>query len=164
MIDVEIEGEGWGAHGLNLEALSATAAMAVLQHRQIEGGVTILLTDNDELTELNLRFRNLDKPTNVLAFPAGENPENHLGDIAVAYGVCAAEAELEGKSLNHHLQHLVTHGVLHLLDVRGCRSDLAFFVGPVPCAVCAYDQPPHDPPSERLSNVNSTRDADALDP
>lgn len=115
MIDVETEGEGWGAHGLNLEALSATAAMAVLQHRQIEGGVTILLTDNDELTELNLRFRNLDKPTNVLAFPAGENPENHLGDIAVAYGVCAAEAELEGKSLNHHLQHLVTHGVLHLL-------------------------------------------------
>lgn len=115
MIDVEIEGEGWGAHGLNLEALSATAAMAVLQHRQIEGGVTILLTDNDELTELNFRFRNLDKPTNVLAFPAGENPENHLGDIAVAYGVCAAEAELEGKSLNHHLQHLVTHGVLHLL-------------------------------------------------
>ncbi len=115
MIDVETEGEGWGAHGLNLEALSATAAMAVLQHRQIEGGVTILLTDNDELTELNFRFRNLDKPTNVLAFPAGENPENHLGDIAVAYGVCAAEAELEGKSLNHHLQHLVTHGVLHLL-------------------------------------------------
>ena len=39
----------------------------------------------------------------------------HLGDVALAYGVCAAEARAQGKTLGDHLQHLVVHGVLHLL-------------------------------------------------
>jgi probable rRNA maturation factor len=50
----------------------------------------------------------------VLSFPAPENPERHLGDIALAYGVCASEADEQGKTLADHLQHLVAHGVLHL--------------------------------------------------
>ena len=53
--------------------------------------------------------------TNVLSFPAAANPEGHLGDISLAYGVCAREAAEQGKSLSNHLQHLVAHGVLHLL-------------------------------------------------
>lgn len=112
MIDIEIEDEAWSAALAGAEALILPAAEAALEAR---GGVTILLTDDDSVAELNQRFRDKAGPTNVLSFPAPPNPEHHLGDIALAYGVCAREAAEQGKPLAHHLQHLVAHGVLHLL-------------------------------------------------
>jgi len=77
--------------------------------------VSLLLTDDAAVRDLNRRFRQQDKPTNVLSFPAPQNPERFLGDVALAYGVCAREASEQGKPLSHHLQHLVAHGVFHLL-------------------------------------------------
>jgi probable rRNA maturation factor len=79
------------------------------------GSLTLLLTDDATVRDLNARFRQQDKPTNVLSFPALPNPDRFLGDVALAYGVCAREANEQGKPLAHHLQHLVAHGVLHLL-------------------------------------------------
>ena len=87
--------------------------------------LTALLTDDAAVAELNLRFRNQDKPTNVLSFPAPPNPERFLGDVALAYGVCAREAAEQGKPLSHHLQHLVAHGVLHLLGYDHMNDDEA---------------------------------------
>jgi probable rRNA maturation factor len=75
--------------------------------------ITILLTDDDAVRDLNARFRAKDTPTNVLAFPSMPGA-GHLGDIALAYGVCAREAVEQGKTLADHLRHLVIHGVLHL--------------------------------------------------
>lgn len=112
MIDIEIEDEAWSAALPQAEAVVLAAARAALEAR---GGVTILLTDDDSVAELNERFRGKAGPTNVLSFPAPDNPEDHLGDIALAFGVCAREAAEQGKPLAHHLQHLVAHGVLHLL-------------------------------------------------
>ena len=80
-----------------------------------EGSISILLTDDDALAELNGRFLGKPTPTNVLSFPAPANPDGHLGDIALAYGVCAREASAQGKTLAQHLSHLTVHGVLHLL-------------------------------------------------
>ena len=112
MIDIEIEDEAWSAALPQAEAVVLAAAQAALEAR---GGVTILLTDDDSVAELNERFRGKAGPTNVLSFPAPDNPEDHLGDIALAWGVCAREAAEQGKPIAHHLQHLVAHGVLHLL-------------------------------------------------
>jgi len=112
VIDIEIEDPAWAAALPDPEAVALPAAEAALEAR---GGVTILLTDDDSVAELNERFRGKAGPTNVLSFPAPDNPEDHLGDIALAYGVCAREAAEQGKPLAHHLQHLVAHGVLHLL-------------------------------------------------
>lgn len=112
MIDIEIEDPAWSAALPDPEAVALPAAEAALEAR---GGVTILLTDDESVAELNERFRGKAGPTNVLSFPAPDNPEDHLGDIALAYGVCAREAAEQGKPLAHHLQHLVAHGVLHLL-------------------------------------------------
>ena len=112
MIDIEVEDLAWSAALPEPEAVVLPAAEAALDAR---GGVTILLTDDDSVAELNERFRGKAGPTNVLSFPAPDNPEDHLGDIALAYGVCAREAAEQGKPLAHHLQHLVAHGVLHLL-------------------------------------------------
>jgi probable rRNA maturation factor len=112
VIDIEIEDPAWSAALPDPEAVALPAAEAALEAR---GGVTILLTDDESVAELNERFRGKAGPTNVLSFPAPDNPEDHLGDIALAYGVCAREAAEQGKPLAHHLQHLVAHGVLHLL-------------------------------------------------
>jgi probable rRNA maturation factor len=116
LIDIEIEDPAWTTALSEAEALTRLAAEAALRSEGVaEGGVTLLLTDDAAVQDLNARFRQQDKPTNVLSFPAPENPEGHLGDVALAYGVCAREAQEQGKPLAHHLQHLVAHGVLHLL-------------------------------------------------
>lgn len=115
MIDVEIEDEAWAAAEPRAELLARGAALAALDSQEAgHEGVTILLTDDESVRALNAQFRGQDKPTNVLSFPAPRNPEFHLGDLALAYGVCAREAREQGKTLAHHLQHLVVHGVLHL--------------------------------------------------
>ena len=116
MIDIEIEDEAWIAAAPGAELLVEEAAAAALTQIDFDGGaVTILLTDDEAVRDLNSRFRGKDYATNVLSFPAPRNPEGHLGDIALAYGVCAREAAEQGKPLAHHLQHLVAHGVLHLV-------------------------------------------------
>lgn len=116
MIGIEVEDSGWTAALPDAEALVLVTADATLASEGAVGeGVTLLLTDDETIRGLNLRFRAQDKPTNVLSFPAPQNPERFLGDIALAYGVCVREAQEQGKPLAHHLQHLVAHGVLHLL-------------------------------------------------
>ncbi len=112
-VDVEIESGAWTGHLPGAEALAREAALAGLG---AEGGaLVILLTDDDSVRDLNHRFRGLDSATNVLSFPAPANPDGHLGDIALAFGVCDREARAQGKPLADHLRHLVIHGVLHLL-------------------------------------------------
>ena len=116
MIDIEIEDEAWVAAAPQAQDLVQAAAAAALRRAELDGdAVTILLTDDDSVRDLNARFRGKDYATNVLSFPAPQNPEGHLGDIALAFGVCAREAAEQGKPIAHHLQHLVAHGVLHLL-------------------------------------------------
>jgi len=113
MIDIEIEAEAWTAALPETAAVVERAALAALG--TIEGDVVVLLTDDAAVRELNARFRDKDKPTNVLSFPAPENAAPHLGDIVLAFGVCTTEAQAQGKTLSDHLSHLVVHGVLHLL-------------------------------------------------
>ena len=115
MIDIEIEDLSWVEVDEDLENLARISASATLSQFAASGDVAILLTNDVKLAELNATFRSQAKPTNVLAFPAGGGMEDHLGDIALAFSVCASEAKTQGKSLSDHLQHLVTHGVLHLL-------------------------------------------------
>lgn len=113
MIEVEIEEEAWNAALPDAVAVVKRAATVALG--AVEGDVVVLLTDDAAIHDLNLRFRDRDRPTNVLSFPAAESAAPHLGDLVLALGVCAAEAAAQGKSLADHLTHLTVHGVLHLL-------------------------------------------------
>jgi probable rRNA maturation factor len=115
VIEVQIEAQDWTDALPSAEAAAAEAAEAALNTLKGEGGLAILLTSDSTLADLNQRFRGKDGPTNVLSFPAPANPEGHLGDVALAYGVCAREAAEQGKTLQQHLAHLTVHGVLHLL-------------------------------------------------
>ena len=58
---------------------------------------SVLFTSDAEVHVLNREWRGKDKPTNVLSFPAPESAFPHLGDIVLAYGVCATEAEAQGR-------------------------------------------------------------------
>ena len=124
MIEVEIEDRAWHDALPDAEAIVERTAERALHFFSSpaqqsgageEKNVVILLADDAAVADLNQRFRGKAGPTNVLSFPAPPNPEGHIGDIALAYGVCAREAADQGKALEWRLAHLVVHGVLHLL-------------------------------------------------
>jgi probable rRNA maturation factor len=77
--------------------------------------VSLCLADDATLRALNSRWRGVDKPTNVLSFPAAAPAASALGDIALAYETLAREAEDLGVPLADHYRHLLAHGFLHLI-------------------------------------------------
>lgn len=89
------------------------------------GEVTIRYVEPDESRFLNAQFRQRDKPTNVLSFPAGpevaalESADSeappYLGDLVICAQVVEKEAAAQGKSRRAHHAHMVVHGILHLL-------------------------------------------------
>jgi probable rRNA maturation factor len=83
--------------------------------------VSVRVVDADEMQQLNSEFRDQDKPTNVLSFPAGDvtglpdDTTRPLGDVVVCATVVADEAEQQGKTPRDHWAHMIVHGTLHLL-------------------------------------------------
>jgi probable rRNA maturation factor len=85
--------------------------------------LAVMLTDDTGIRTLNLNWRGIDKPTNVLSFPAlqptgptgPDDAPRMLGDIAIAYETTRREADDEQKPFDHHLSHLAVHGFLHLI-------------------------------------------------
>lgn len=79
--------------------------------------VTIRLVGLDESQTLNNQYRNKNKPTNVLSFPAEAHDfldEVFLGDLVICVPVVEQEAHEQQKAINAHWAHLVIHGLLHL--------------------------------------------------
>ena len=99
---------------------AARAAFVVATPRTAAAyDVTIVLTDDAEMAELNRTWRGKDAPTNVLSFPAGDGPgePGPLGDVVIAYETALRESDGENTTLADHFSHLVVHGVLHLLGL-----------------------------------------------
>lgn len=129
-VDVLIETERWRDVVPEIETICRAAVTATVRYAETtrppkDMHVCILLADDACLRDLNHRFRGIDRPTNVLSFPAVEpdvlaaigadGPPPDLGDIAIAFETMAAEAKCDGKPLANHLSHLVIHATLHLL-------------------------------------------------
>ena len=80
--------------------------------------ITIILTDDAQIYELNKKYRGIDAPTDVLSFPSGDtDPDSnrlYLGDVVISYPRAQAQAEAGGHLIEAELQLLVVHGVLHL--------------------------------------------------
>ncbi len=97
------------------------AAYAALAHEEEsqDAELSIVLTDNEHLQELNLNYLGIDAPTDVLSFPASEtDPESgtrYIGDILISIPRAQSQAEAAGHPLEAEVQLLVVHGVLHLL-------------------------------------------------
>ena len=118
---VQLKSPEWQTQLPDVEILCQTAATATWQAAFDQEGVfeaVVVLADDGLVQELNREYRNQDKPTNVLSFPAdqddailpGDVPT--LGDIIIAFETTKSEAP---KNLSNHLSHLVVHGCLHLL-------------------------------------------------
>ena len=99
---------------------------AVLEFEQFEGPaeVSVTFVDDDEIHRLNKQFRNIDRSTDVLSFPLGENGvydvnndtgAKLLGDIVISVPHAQAQAETYGHSLQREIGFLTVHSMLHLL-------------------------------------------------
>lgn len=117
------------------EAAIAESAFPQLAKSDRLVEISIRLSGDDEVRALNAEWRGKDRPTNVLSFPMVTSNELSdakvadnellLGDIILARGVCEAEAEEKGVSLERHATHLIVHGTLHLLGYDHHAEDEA---------------------------------------
>ena len=113
-VDVLVQSPQWKEQR-GAEAAVRVAINAAADEISSPGGeVAVVLTDDAAIQKLNKQWRNIDKPTNVLSFPAAKSGAM-LGDIVIAYETLAHECRDEGKEFAHHLSHLAVHGFLHLM-------------------------------------------------
>ena len=159
LVDIVIEDARWEAFGL--EALAERACRATLVHLGLgpKGfSVVVMGCDDARIAALNADFRGKSQATNVLSWPseeraaevAGEAPDlpepgdagdpEELGDMALAWETCAAEAVDQGKPMAVHVTHLIVHGMLHCLGydhvedadaelMEGCEVEILASLG-----------------------------------
>ena len=116
-----VEDARWDVAGLS--DLASTSIVATLQHlgiAQTDHEIAVLACDDTRIASLNAEFREKPTPTNVLSWPSvdlmpGDQPEEELGDIAIAFETCAREATEQNKVFSDHVTHLLVHATLHLL-------------------------------------------------
>ena len=142
MLEIELDSDGdWDSSSVGQALIrdAAEAAIAESAFPQLSAGarpveLSIRLAGDDEVRQLNAQWRGKDKPTNVLSFPMAEEseladarvrPELMLGDIVLARGVCAAEAENKAIAIEDHAAHLIVHGTLHLLGYDHGEEEIA---------------------------------------
>ncbi len=125
--DLAQQGVGDVAEALGLDMiLLKVAALATLKHCDVREAceITIVISGDPTLRDLNRRFRGVDRSTDVLAFPndsrgpfAGGGPDfpRYLGDIVISLDRAQEQAESVGGTLNQEVQLLIVHGTLHLL-------------------------------------------------
>lgn len=131
-VETDIASETWPTFDWeSLAAAAVRAALAESPHGHLADGplnveVSIRLTDDAEVHTLNRQYRHKDKPTNVLSFPMvqpdlidnlanSDDGEVLLGDIVLAFETTAREAAEKAWPLTDYAQHLIVHGLLHLL-------------------------------------------------
>lgn len=124
---IEIQNAFKGPLPLTEEAIRvyALSPLALLKK---PGEITLRITEEPEIQLLNATYRQLDKPTNVLAFPSDypdfvELSTPYLGDIFICPTVLETESEKYHKRLDHHWAHIIIHGVLHLLGYDHINED-----------------------------------------
>ncbi len=136
MADYEIElvldeAAGLGEWDEGQVAVLQTAVSATLHHQQAPqpAGLTLVLTDDVYIHRLNRDYLGVDKPTDVLSFPAGDpmpgmaSQSAYLGDIIISVPYADRQAQAAGHNLMAELQLLAVHGVLHLLGHDHAEPD-----------------------------------------
>lgn len=117
-VEIDVQSPLWDAQPEAEQTVrAAIAAAAALSTSGSE--VSILLTDDSAVRVLNNEWRGIDKPTNVLSFPApatlAKGAAGILGDIVIAYETLMRECADDDRDFLDHLAHLTIHGYLHLV-------------------------------------------------
>ena len=118
-IDIQIQSPLWDAQPLAAQTVRDAIAAAAATLSTADNEVSILLTDDKAIRLLNREWRGIDKPTNVLSFPAATTKASVrmplFGDIVMAYEALKRECDDGDRIFLHHLAHLTVHGFLHLI-------------------------------------------------
>ena len=110
--DILINFSSWEKHP-GLKELIKIAIKQTVSNVDTKGynEISILLTSDTQIQQLNRQYRSINQPTNVLSFPS-EKP--HLGDIILSYEYIQKELINLNKKFEEHISHLIIHGTLHL--------------------------------------------------
>lgn len=129
-VQVSLEDSRWNkVENGSIETLLKTYILASLSHPDVISQipktleVSVVLTNDEEIRELNREYRGKDKPTNVLSFPqeVDLSTMKHLdacvllGDIVLSIETIQLEVVQQQKLMHHHLAHLIIHSTLHLI-------------------------------------------------
>ncbi len=139
-IDITIEEGAWHAELPDIESLTQKILQKARQHPDISANlnghanseVSITLSGDEFIRNLNREYRGKNKPTNVLSFPLTEDGDFStdigllsLGDIIMAYETVKQESQEQKKNFRDHYAHLLIHGFLHLLHYDHEENDEA---------------------------------------
>ncbi|MGI2032755.1 rRNA maturation RNase YbeY [Rhizobium panacihumi] len=137
-IQISVEEGGWPDEetlfALSEKVLQAAATFLSEEEKQpfppLPVEISLVFTDDESIRQINAEWRQKDKPTNVLSFPAfplepGGKPGPMLGDIVIARETVAREAVDLDKDFDDHLTHLMVHGFLHLFGYDHIEKDEA---------------------------------------
>jgi len=113
-VEIQVQSPSWKKAPRAQQTVREAVAAAAALLSTAGGEVSIVLTGDSDMKKLNRKWRGIDKPTNVLSFPAAKTGGGTLGDIVIAYETARRECDDEGKDFLHHLAHLTVHGFLHL--------------------------------------------------
>ena len=150
--------EAGPAHEIEVQAVVDTTGLpdaerirawvgAALQGRDQPLEMVVRIVDEAEIQDLNQRFRQRDRPTNVLSFPSGPvaapppgfggdaQAPALLGDLVICAPVVRREADEQGKTIDAHFAHMVVHGVLHLLGYDHLDDDEAAAMEAAECRI-----------------------------
>ena len=116
---VDVRDARWKKHKINFNKIANATDSCVYKDAE----VSIILTDDVEIHEINKTYRNVDRPTNVLSFELGDDVL--LGDIYISYDTVMREARDENISFENHVAHMVVHGVYHLMGCDHITDDEA---------------------------------------
>ena len=118
-ITIQVQSPLWEAEPAAEQTVRDAIAAAAATLSTADNEVSILLTDDKAIRLLNREWLGIDKPTNVLSFPAAATKASVrmplFGDIVIAYETLKRECDDEGRIFLHHLAHLTVHGFLHLI-------------------------------------------------
>lgn len=120
MLEVNIIDERWFDIIENPENFVSNVIYTSLRQLKIADynpNISVALANDSVLHQLNLKFRKIDKSTNVLSFPYEQlSHKCDLGDIAISLEVIKRESQQYCIPILHHVSHMLIHGLLHLLE------------------------------------------------
>tara|TARA_Y100000816_G_C25700637_1_gene370233 strand:+ start:84 stop:533 length:450 start_codon:yes stop_codon:yes gene_type:complete len=127
-ISFNLDNPQWEKEFPEYKTIISDAVKKTFQSENVESQnnhISVLLTSDDNIKELNLKYRNKNKATNVLAFPIQESIEqkNYIGDLAISLEKIIFESNKYKIKKNKYLSQITIHGILHLLGYDHIKDD-----------------------------------------
>ena len=127
-ISFNLDNPQWKKEFPSYKTIISDAVKKTFQSENVESQnnhISVFLTSDNNIKELNLKYRNKNKATNVLAFPIQESIENknYIGDLAISLEKIIFESNKYKIKKNKYLSQITIHGILHLLGYDHINDD-----------------------------------------